>query len=86
MNLCVGSLRGTAWAAAVSSTDSTPAGFCSQMWELIFLALEPWARGPGVGMGILSPKISLLDFVKNFYMFIFREMEGKEKRKGEKNR
>ena len=34
---------------SVSSTDLIPTGFCSQkMWGLIFLALEPWAGGPGV--------------------------------------
>ena len=34
--------------SAVSSTDSITAGFCSQkLWGLTFLALEPWAGGPG---------------------------------------
>ena len=28
----------------------------------MFLALEPWARGPGVGLGLLTPKISLPNF------------------------
>ena len=37
-------------------------GFCSQkLWGLIFLALEPWAGGPGMGLGLLTPKISLLN-------------------------
>ena len=26
------------------------------------LALEPWAMGPGVGLGLLAPKISLPNF------------------------
>ena len=50
-------------APEISSTDSIPTGFCSQkLWGLIFLALEPWAGGPGVGMGFLAPEISLLNF------------------------
>ena len=49
---------------AASSTDSTPTGFHSQkLWRLIFLALEPWAGGPGAGLGLLAPEISL----RNFY-------------------
>ena len=47
----------------VSFTDSIPAGFCSQkLWGLIFLALEPWAGGPGVGLGLLAREISLPNF------------------------
>ena len=39
-------------AQVVSSTNSTPTGFCSQkLYGLIFLVLEPWARGPGCGAG-----------------------------------
>ena len=42
----------------VSSTDSIPAGFCSQkFWRLTFLALEPWAVGPGVGLALLTPSL-----------------------------
>ena len=38
-------------------------GFCSQkLWELIFLALGPWAAGHGMGLGLLAPEISLLNF------------------------
>ena len=33
-----------------------------KLWELIFLGLELWARGPVVGLGLLAPKISLLNF------------------------
>ena len=29
---------------------------------LIFLALDPWAGGPGMGLGLLAPEISLLNF------------------------
>ena len=37
--------------------------FCSQkLWGFIFLGLTPWAGGPGVGLGLLAPKISLLNF------------------------
>ena len=50
-------------APAVSYTDSIPTGFCSQkLWGLIFLALEPWSGGPGVGLGLFAPEISLLNF------------------------
>ena len=50
-------------APAASSTDPIPTGFCSQeLWELIFLALESWAGGPGVGLGLLAPEISLPNF------------------------
>ena len=46
-----------------SSTNSIPAGFCSQkLWGLIFLALEPWAGGPSVGPGLRALKISLPNF------------------------
>ena len=47
----------------VSSTDSIPSGFCNQkFWGLIFLAQESWAGGPGVGVGLLTPKICLPNF------------------------
>ena len=50
-------------APAASSTNSIPTGFLSPLLQgLIFLALEPWAGGPGVGLGLLAPKISLLNF------------------------
>ena len=59
----MGSLRGAAWAPEVSSTNSIPNGFCSlNLWGLIFLALEPWAGGPGVGLGVLAREICLLNF------------------------
>ena len=46
-----------------SSTNSILIGFCSQkLWGLLFLALELGAGGPGVGLGLLAPKISLLNF------------------------
>ena len=46
-----------------SYTDSIPAGFCSQkLWGLIFLALEPWAREAGMGLGLLASEIALLNF------------------------
>ena len=49
----------------VSSTDSIPAGFCSQkLWGLIFLVLEPWTGWPDVGLGLLASKIPL----QNFYL------------------
>ena len=67
MSLFVSSLRGTSWAPEVSSTNPVPDGFCIQkLWELIFLALEPWAWGPGVGLGPLAPEISLLNFYPSY--------------------
>ena len=43
--------------------NSIPAGFYSQkLLGLILLALAPWAGGPGVGLGLLTPEISLLNF------------------------
>ena len=51
-------------APAASSTESIPDGFHSQkLWELIFLALEYWCGGPGMGLGLLIPKIPLLIFI-----------------------
>ena len=48
---------------AASSTSSIPAGFHSQKWwGLIFLALESWAEGPGLGLGLFAPEISLPNF------------------------
>ena len=47
----------------VPFTVSNSASFYSQkLWGLIFLALEPWPGGPGMGWGPLTPKISLLNF------------------------
>ena len=58
----MGHLRGT---PEVSSFDSIPASFYSQkLWGLIFLALEPWAGEPGVGLGLLVP----MTFLQNFYL------------------
>ena len=46
------------------STVSIPTSFYSQkLGRLLFLALEPWAVGPGVGLGPVAPKISLLIFI-----------------------
>ena len=51
----------------LSSITSMPAGFCSQeLWGLIFLVLEPWAEGPGVGLGTFAPEISILIFTCYF--------------------
>ena len=50
-------------APAASSTESIPDGFHSQkLWELIFLALEYWCGGPGMGLGLLAPELSVLNF------------------------
>ena len=34
--------------------------YSQKLWRLIFLVMEPWAGGPGVGLGLLAPEISLL--------------------------
>ena len=40
--------------------NSIPTGFLShELGGLTFLALESWAGGPSVGLGLLAPKISL---------------------------
>ncbi|KAF6119961.1 hypothetical protein HJG60_010328 [Phyllostomus discolor] len=58
-----GFLRGTAWDSRSSSTNSVPTGFCSQkLWGLIFLAVEHWAGGPDVELGLLAPEILLPNF------------------------
>ena len=63
VSLCVGYLRGTAWAPEVHSINSISTGFCSQKLRgFIFLALESWTGWPGLGLGLLTPKISLLNF------------------------
>ena len=47
----------------VSSTNSIPAGFCSQkLWGLIFWYWIPGLGGCGVGLGVLTPEISLPNF------------------------
>ena len=47
-------------APEVSSAISIPTGFCRQkLWGLIFLALETWAAGPGVGLEFLALEIPL---------------------------
>ena len=49
-------------AQEVSSTNLIPIGLCSQkLWGLIFLALQPWAGEPGVGLRLLAPEIYLLN-------------------------
>ena len=51
-------------APAASSTDSIPIGFHRQkLWGLIFLALEPWAGGPGVSLELLAPEIPSRIFI-----------------------
>ena len=58
-----GFFKVTAWGSRSFSPDSIPAGFCSQkLWGFIFLALETWAGVSGVGLGLLAPKISPLNF------------------------
>ena len=52
-----GPLRGTTWdsRSSLSLSVTFPAGFYGQkLWRLLFLALELWAWGPGVGLGPLA--------------------------------
>ena len=51
-------------------------GVCSQKWwGLIFLALEPWAGGPAVCLGLLAPEISLPNFYPlHMYVGLARSM------------
>ena len=63
---CVWELLGN---PAVSPTDSIPTDFCSKkLCGLIFLALETWALGPGMGLGLLTPEISLLFFIQHKFV------------------
>ena len=50
-----------------SASHSIPTGFYSQtLWGLIFLALEPWATGTGMELGLLAPEISLPNFYPSY--------------------
>ena len=73
--ILVSTLRGTAWdSISLSSTVSNPTGFYIQKLSVIFLALEPWARGPGVGLQPLAPAIFLLIIVTStchYVMFVW---------------
>ena len=49
---------------AVYFAAPTPIDFYSQkLWGFIFLALEPWAVQSGLGLGPLTPKVSLSIFI-----------------------
>ena len=58
------SLRGTAGTPEVySSGGLNPHWFLQpEVGRLIFLALEPWAGGFGVGLGLITPEISRPNF------------------------
>ena len=54
----------------LSSTALIPTGFYSQnLWRFILLALEPWAGGPGVGLGPFTPEISLQIFICHMWVW-----------------
>ena len=44
--------------------------FTAKLWELLFPKLEPWAWGPGVGLGHLTPQGGPLQpkYHSNFYL------------------
>ena len=59
----MGSLRGISWGSSSFFHPFKPRWFLQQkLWGLIFLALEPWAGGPGVGLGLLALEIALPNF------------------------
>ena len=59
----MGSLKGTARGSRSFFPTQFSLVFVSRSCgDLISLALEPWAGGPGVGLGLLTVKISLLNF------------------------
>ena len=63
VSLCVAPSKGTAWDSSSYFHRLQPPGFYSQkLLALIFCALEPWARGPGAGLGFLTLKTSLPSF------------------------
>ena len=63
VNLCVGSLGGTAWGSSSVFHRLNSHWFYSQkLWGLIFLTLESWAGDAGVGLGLFAPEISLPNF------------------------
>ena len=56
--LYVGPLKETAWDSRSFFHRLNPRWFCSQkFWRLTFLALEPWAVGPGLGLALLTPSL-----------------------------
>ena len=57
LNLCGGSLKGTSWDPEVFPLTQSPLVLQPEV-----RALEPLARGSGVGLGLLTPKISLPNF------------------------
>ena len=65
--LCVGSLKGTAWTPAFFPPTQFPLFFTTRSYgDLIFLALEPWAGCPGVGLVLPVSEI----FFMNFYLTV----------------
>ena len=63
MSLCGGSLEGTAWGPRSFFPWLNPHWFLQpELWGLIFLALKPWVGGLGMGLGLLTPEISLPNF------------------------
>ena len=59
----MGSLRGTAWGSRSFFHQLSLLWFLQiEVVGTHLLALEPWARGPGVGLGLLAPEISLPNF------------------------
>ena len=59
----------TAENLAVSFAAPPPTGFYSQkLWGFIFLALEPWARWSGMGLGFLTPEVFLPIFMHHTWV------------------
>ena len=49
--------------------QTTFAFYSRKLWEYFFLALDPWAVWSGLGLGWLTPKVSLLIFTQYIWMW-----------------
>ena len=59
----MGLLRETAWDSSIFFHLLNTCWFLQpEVMRLILLALQPWVVGPRVVLGVLAPKIPLLDF------------------------
>ena len=64
--VCVGSLRGTAWGSRSFFPQLNPHYFLQPEVVGTYLpGTGPWAGGPCVGLGLLTPEISLRIFIHN---------------------
>ena len=60
-------LRGTAWGSrSFFHQLHTPWFLQPEVVGTYLLGTEPWAGGPGVGLGLLAPEVSLPNFYSPF--------------------